>query len=124
MNWFFIRRTNFGVVGLAFSTSCSSLFSSGILLAILSRLTGSFRNETWRAFGKMMAAAAGMSGVVLISQAGMDRFLPGHNFLLNFVRVILGIGLGVGSYIALARMLKLEEVADAENALLRRLGLR
>lgn len=124
LNWFFIHRTNFGAMGLAFSTSCSALFGSGILLAILSRLTGPFHHGTWRALGKMLTAAAGMSGMILLLQAGMDHFFPGHTFLLNLVRVTLGIGLGMMSYIALARILKLEEVAQAENILLRRLGFR
>ncbi len=121
LNWLLVKYTTFGAAGLALTTSTVSIFSSGILLANLACLVGAPSPGTWKAIGKIVVASAIMSGLVFLSLWIHTELGVGFLFWGNLSRVVVGVGLGALSYAGMTRWLKLEEVAELERALLRKL---
>lgn len=122
LNWFFAHRTNFGAAGLALTTSVVSIASTGILFANLTRHAGAASPGLWKAIWKIALSSAVMSAVVFGSQWTHHQLGVETLFLGNLSRVIFGVGLGVLTYAAMTRWLGLEEVAEVEQAVMRKLG--
>ena len=121
LNWFFVNRINLGPVGLALATSFTSLFSAGILLAILTRFIGNLSNQTWKAIGKILFSALIMGLLIWVLEWGLSHLFIPHRFWSNLTRVLLGTTLGACTYVLIARSLKLEEVREIEQLLMKKL---
>jgi peptidoglycan biosynthesis protein MviN/MurJ (putative lipid II flippase) len=124
LNWFFTVRLKMGPPGLALSTSISALFNSTILLTMLGQSVGSLRKDTWKALAKIVLSAAVMGLCLFILQWSLGTLGLPKTFWGNFIRVILGVAIGTASYLLMAHLLKLEEVFETFQAVLRRMGIK
>jgi hypothetical protein len=72
-----------------------------------------------------LAAAAGIAiGIGLAVRAALLQLLPGTGLAAIFVRAAALCAIGGGTYLALAQLLGIRELATFERMLLRRLKLR
>jgi putative peptidoglycan lipid II flippase len=112
LNLLFVTTTDLGVVGLALTTSMTSIFGAIMLIFLLVRRIGDFSFGMFKAIGKIILASALMSGVLILFLLIMNHFGMQLNFFGNLVLVIGGIALGVVSFYGMIRILKLEEAFE------------
>ncbi len=115
-------QTGFGLAGLALSTSAVAITGSLILLTILkTRITGIYGRALLASVGKIVVAAAVMFAAVSATtwavghqlQAGQPRYL---------VDLAVSIPVGLAVYYFACRLLKVEEMELAAEALERPLA--
>jgi putative peptidoglycan lipid II flippase len=117
LNWYFVTQAGFGAAGLALATSAVSLGSTVILLSFLTRMVGNLATRTWLALLKIMVASIAMAALLLGMSYILLKFgLPEGTFG-NFIRVMLGVGLGAAVYLLLARAMGLDEAMQIERIL-------
>ena len=115
-------QTGFGLAGLALSTSAVAITGSLILLTILkSRITGIYGRALLTSVGKIVVAAAVMFAAVSATTWAVGQQLPsGQPRYLVDLAVSIPVGLAV--YYCACRLLKVEEMELAADALERPLA--
>jgi len=112
-NLLFVKKL--GYVGLAFGTSITAILNSVLLWMLISRKLGSrsvdFKTSALLKSGLSYAGLAALMGVLVF---GVDRYwlapsLPGDGIHLKFVRVGVGVALGVACYVSGSIFFKLKE---------------
>jgi peptidoglycan biosynthesis protein MviN/MurJ (putative lipid II flippase) len=108
-----VRFLHLGHAGLALSLSMVSIFNAIVLLALIRPRIGGIRgHEVARSFGKILVAAAVMGAVILTVV---------HFSTSRAVDVLAGIPIGAAVFYSIASWLHIPELADARDALLRKL---
>ena len=115
-------QTGFGLAGLALSTSAVAITGSLILLTILkTRITGIYGRALLASVGKIVAAAAVLFAAVSATTWAVGQQLPaGQPRYLVDLAVSIPVGLAV--YYFACRLLKVEEMELAAEALERPLA--
>jgi putative peptidoglycan lipid II flippase len=115
--------TALGYAGLALSASVVSTFSSITLLLLLrSRIGGVRGPETAVALVKTVAAAAVMGVTCYATIAVSHALASGPGMARDAADIVLGIPAGVASFYFAAAALKIPELAEARNAVMRKVG--
>lgn len=118
-NLLFVKKLGF--VGLALGTSITAILNSVLLWILISMKMR--KNGVSSHSGVLLKSmftygtAALMMGVVVW---GVDHLIENHVF--STARVVIGLGVGVGTYFSLSILLKLEESLDLLRMIKRRLG--
>ncbi len=100
--------------GLALANSLTTLLEALALWWLLRRRVGGIRDEyVVNGVVRALVAALGMGAVVL----GADYVLAESS---GYIRLLVGLGAGVGSFFVLALLLRLDEVSLLTRRLLRR----
>ncbi|MBU6154870.1 MAG: murein biosynthesis integral membrane protein MurJ [Bdellovibrionales bacterium] len=103
-NLLFVKQLGF--VGLAFGTSITAILNSALLWILISRKLSSrsvdFKTAALLKSGLSYAGLAALMGVLVF---GVDRYwlapsLPGDGIHLKFIRVAVGVILGVSCYVS------------------------
>ena len=71
---------------------------------------------------KALAASVVMGVAMAIISALFDRFAPGTSRVMLMLRATTEVGLGLVVYVAMARLLRMNEVRELPGLLLRRRG--
>jgi putative peptidoglycan lipid II flippase len=112
-NLLFVKQLGF--VGLAFGTSITAILNSVLLWMLISRKLSSrsvdFKTTALLKSGLAYAGLAALMGVLVF---GVDRYwlapsLPGDGIHLKFIRVAVGMILGVACYVSGSIFFKLKE---------------
>jgi putative peptidoglycan lipid II flippase len=110
-----------GYQGLALGTSIAANLNAGLLLFLLSRrLDGIDGGRVWRLFMKIAAASAAMGVAAYYGEAWLHQVLPAPALGARLIRVIGGIGAGLGALALSAWALGIDEFGAALRRLLRR----
>lgn len=118
-NLIFVNRLGF--MGLALGTSLTAILNAILLWVLINRKLAhhevqSKTRELLMSMSVYAAVALTMGGAVW----GVDHLIATKTFAL--FRVILGVGVGVGTYFSLSFFLNLEESLDLIRMIKRRLG--
>ena len=115
-------QTGFGLAGLALSTSAVAITGSLILLTILkTRITGIYGRALLSSVGKIVAAAAVMFAAVSATTWAVGQQFPAGQ-PRYLVDLAVSIPLGLAVYYFACRLLKVEEMELAADALERPLA--
>ena len=115
-------QTGFGLAGLALSTSAVAITGSLILLTILkTRITGIYGRALLSSVGKIVAAAAVMFAAVSATTWAVGQQFPAGQ-PRYLVDLAVSIPLGLAVYYFACRLLKVEEMDLAADALERPLA--
>lgn len=107
-----------GFRGLALSTSIAALAHGGAALLLLRGELGGIGGRRLRATaGKVLAAALAMLGAVIAVEHGMTTVLPGDGVVVEAVRVGSAIVTGLGVLAFAAKLLNIQEFAEAISTL-------
>ena len=118
-NFLFVKKLGF--VGLALGTSITAILNSILLWFFISRKLK--QKSVSPQTGEMLKAMVSYGGVALVMGIvvwACDRAIG--EYLFSIARVLVGLGIGVGSYFLLSIFLKLEESLDLLEMIKRRLG--
>jgi putative peptidoglycan lipid II flippase len=115
MNWYLITKTHSGVMGLAITTSTTSLLAVLVMSIVLTKSLGKFSRAMFVAFIKIITASILMSGVIKISLLMQNQLYVNHITLGNITRISISTVLGALIFIWILRALKLEEVHQIER---------
>ena len=108
--WFTLGL-HLGVYGLAWAASIVSITQVVILLVIMSRhINGLFDGVFMHAIARMASATGFMAIVTYICVTMLPLSANDHSFIAGFPKFIVIVVVSSLSYIALSRMLKLQEV--------------
>jgi putative peptidoglycan lipid II flippase len=112
------------IPGLAFGHVSSYTVGSALLLYLLSRRIGGLGGrQILAAVGRMLAAGLVMlAATVLVGQLAGGVMEPG--LVRDLVTVVAGVAVGVGTYLAVARLLRVEELGLLLDVVRRRRGAR
>ncbi len=115
------RYTALGYAGLALSASVVSTFSSITLLLLLRTRIGGVRGrEITLALLKILPAAAVMGMTCYATVAVSHALASGPGMARDAADIVLGIPAGVASFYFAAVALKVPELAEARNAVMRK----
>jgi putative peptidoglycan lipid II flippase len=118
MNWLLVAR--FQERGLALSASMVGLLNFALLYFIMQRrIHGIEGRRTFVAIIKIFIASAAMGAACWAVSAGLPRLI-GDRFAARVINVTVSVALGALIFYAGAWLLRIEELHDATNALLRR----
>lgn len=122
-----VRYLRLGHSGLALSTSAVALFNFAVLLFLIRRRVGGIEgNALFRSFLKISAASLVLAGVAGASSYWI-RELAGVSQAGRLLNLLVSIGLGAIAFYSACRLLGVEELEAAEEAiarpLLRKLGI-
>jgi putative peptidoglycan lipid II flippase len=108
------------VPGLAFGHAAHYTVGSALLLVLLSRRIGGLEGgRVLRAVGRMFVAG----GIMAVVAWGLGRAvgeLVGSGFLGDLVTVVVGVAGGLGCYLGVARVLRVEEIGVLVDVVRRR----
>ena len=117
---FFTLPTPWKVPGLALGNSVAYLVGVVLLLQRLSvRIGGLGSRRILAAVGRMLVASLVMGVVAWLVVEGAGRLL-GHGSLGSLVTVAAGVAAGLATYLAMARLLGVEEIGAVLNMVRRR----
>ena len=129
-----VLRRQWGAIGLAIASSVAILVYVLLLGWLQHRRferEAAAKGTTLRDVPGMLSAAlrlavaAGVAiGVGLVMRALLLQFLPGMYLAVVLMRAIVLCAVGLGIYLALARLFGISELAELERMLLLKLGLR
>jgi putative peptidoglycan lipid II flippase len=107
----------FGLNGLAAASLCSATVNLLMLATAYSKWVGSLEaKRLFRAFGKFIACGVVMVGILLLHDRVLAVF--GTRFFARAFVLMMMISLGGAAYLAMARLLKVEELRDASAVVL------
>lgn len=110
-----------GFRGLALGTALAATFNAGALLWLLrARLSGLDGGRLWVTFLKILAASIAMGAAAHLAVAGLAIALPGSSTLARGLRVAGAMLAGIAVLGLAARALRLEELSQAIDRLMRR----
>jgi putative peptidoglycan lipid II flippase len=110
-----------GYRGLALGTAVAAMFNAIVLLALLrGRLDGLDSGRVLIALVKVLVASALMGAAAYATAAWLASVLPGAAWYVRMVRVFTAIGAGVLVLLVSARLLRIEELREAMNRVIRR----
>jgi putative peptidoglycan lipid II flippase len=110
-----------GFTGLALATSFSALFSAATLLTLLWRHVGGLDGRALAGtLAKTVAASLVMGGAAWLANAGLARLAPGQELIPQMVRMAVAIATGLGTYAAMAWLLRIDELTSMVAGLRRR----
>ena len=114
-----------GFRGLALGTSIAALFSGGSLLVLLHRRLHGL-NDARLALStlKIVAAAAIMGGVTIVSAGTLQALVPGQRLFPQIVRLVATIGASLVTLAAAAMVLRIREFRDGVTLVFQRVGRR
>ena len=118
-NFLFVKKLGF--IGLALGTSITAILNSVLLWFFISRKMR--QKQVVLKTGEMLKAMFSYGGVALMMGVvvlGVDQTLGKH--LFSLARVVIGLGVGMGTYFSVSIFLKLEESLDLLQMIKRRLG--
>jgi putative peptidoglycan lipid II flippase len=116
---------SFGFRGLALGTAIAALVNAGILLVFLSRRLGGLdERRVLISAIKIFAASLVMGLAAHYTAVWLADVLPGSAFRLKAIRVFGAIGVGVLALVAVARLLRIDELDGAIKSVMRRFGRR
>lgn len=109
-----------GFRGLALGTAVAAIFNAGSLLWLLRRrLSGLDGTRIGVAFAKILVASLAMGLAAHLVMSWLSGALPGPSTILRAVRVLAAIGSGLVALVAVARLVRLEELSQALDLLTR-----
>ncbi len=110
--WNFATFRRFGHVGLAVGTSIAALVNVGVLTVAFQRsVHGLFTRELLVPFFKIVAAAAVMAAFVRVTMFYLEP-MPGTGVAIFAVKAFVPIFVGIATYFAAARALRIEEAVS------------
>jgi putative peptidoglycan lipid II flippase len=118
-SYYFVTFTNFGIIGLAISDSLGNFIQCFWLFSVfIHRIDGTGWGQTYWHFFKIFLASLGMGVVSWLSLHFLDTSFFDSSKTINLV-VISGISCltGLFTFIALAKLLALEELNDYSRQL-------
>ncbi len=119
LNLFLVRVLGFR--GLALGTALAAIFNAGSLLWVLRRrLEGLDGARIATAFAKIAAASLAMGAAAHLTMAWLDGAIAGSSTAVRGLRLALAIGAGLLILAATARVLRLAELSEALDVVLRR----
>lgn len=99
-----------GVLGLAISTSVSSIFNSLILLSFLVKKLGLVNSDNTVSFFKKVAATGIMAVILFLFQRILDLFVFDTTKTLNLILLTtITLTLGISTYLYISKLLVIEE---------------
>jgi len=111
-----------GFRGLALGTAIAANINAGLLLYLLSRRIGGVdARRVGITLLKVAVASAVMGVAVYYADTALHRLLPEPSLTPRLLRVAGGIGAGLGTLALASWMLRIEELQQATNRLLKRL---
>jgi putative peptidoglycan lipid II flippase len=114
-----------GYRGLALGTAIAALFNALMLLTLLSRRIGGLHERrVLTALVKIVLASIAMGLAAYFVNAWLVTLMPGGALTRKAIRVFAAMGVAVVVLIGAARLLRIEELADAMKSVTRRLGRR
>ncbi len=112
--------TPLGYAGLALSASVVSTFSSLTLLLLLRKRIGGVRGREIAVALAKIAAAAAVMGVTCYATITASHALASGPGIARTADIVLGIPAGVASFYLAASALKVPELAEARDAVMRK----
>jgi putative peptidoglycan lipid II flippase len=111
-----------GMLGLVLADSAKHIGHATVMFALSWKRIGSLRGLGLARVTVSAGVAAGaMVGLVAAMSWGLHQVLDGDTFLDRLLIVGLAGGIGLGTYVGLVSLLKVQEVAQVRNTLWRRL---
>jgi putative peptidoglycan lipid II flippase len=111
-----------GYRGLALGTSLTALTNAATQLVLLRREIGGIEGRSIAAsFGRIAAAAVVMALAAAAADWQMARWLPGETILLQAIRLAWTIGLALVVLVGAAWALRIPELDQARERIVRRL---
>lgn len=121
LNIVFVKYTSFGVKGLAFAYSITSLINMIILYYIFSkRIDGIRDKEIFISTGKTLLACIGMGMIVTIVNMYLTKLIDPFDKNLQILQVGVSSMVGIGIFVIIAYLLKMEELKRVVKLLLRK----
>jgi putative peptidoglycan lipid II flippase len=112
-----------GVKGLAAGHAVAYTFGAALQIrAVGRRIGGLDRDRILRSVTRIGAAGAGMGVVTWLTAEGMDRWLSSGDAGTQLIGLIVPVAAGVMSYLGLAHLLRVEELAFVTGLVARRPG--
>ena len=110
-----------GYRGLALGTSIAALFNATILFVLLHRsLEGLNEGRLFRSLIRIALASAVMGAVALLVDDGLSRVLPQQRLGWQIAHVAIDIGSGIGTLLLMAWILRIRELNESMQLVLRR----
>jgi putative peptidoglycan lipid II flippase len=120
LNLTLVRVMGFG--GLALGTGLAALVNATTLFVLLrKRLDGIEGRRIATALTKILVASVVMAGVAWGAEHWLSIVWPGHHLVRRLVRVGVAVGAGVGTLVAMARLLRLQEFERALDSVIKRI---
>ena len=122
MNWFVVKHTSFGVVGLGLSTSIAATIHATALTILLSRRLNGIRGMLlFVSVVKTLIATTGLGVATWTVRNGLEILFPlSHDPKLAAIVILLGATAAGGAvFIGIAKLMHMPELRDAV-ALVRR----
>lgn len=114
LNILFVKFSSLAIGGIALTSSLAAIIQMTILYRTLGKkVKGLKTKEVLGSLTKSLIASCVMGVVVFVSNRVVEGFLGSTTKLTQFINVGVAIGLGVVVYVAVAYMLKMEELHDA-----------
>ncbi|WP_053955210.1 murein biosynthesis integral membrane protein MurJ [Inediibacterium massiliense] len=121
LNIVFVKYTSFGVKGLAFAYSITSLLNMIILYYIFTKkMNGIKDKEIFISIGKTLLACIGMGIVVFIVDMYLARFINPFDKDLQILKIGVSSIVGMGIFVFIAYLLRMEELNRVVKILLRK----
>ena len=121
LNYVLIRVLGYSYRGLAFGTSIAALFNAAALLVLLrAHLHGLNESRLVGAVARISIASALMGATAFYAHDLLPRWLPGHAFAVQAIRLGTAIGLAVVVLAASAWMLRIREFNEGVAMVVRR----
>ncbi len=121
LNYLLIYQFNFGHRSLALSTSCTITLNCLTLLVLLRRRAGGLGlRGIWALFVKIVAAVTGMGFICMWTNTWLENSLGIEILIARVIGVFVPIGIGVVVFFGLAKLLKIRELSQLFDAIVRR----
>lgn len=117
------RPSGYGHVGVALATSAVALVNFLALLFLMrkriKRLNG---REILASLIKIVMASAAMSAVAYLSYQGLRTYFGQGDFWIRLIQALLPIAAAGATFLAAAKLLRISELEQAYNSVLKKLG--
>jgi putative peptidoglycan lipid II flippase len=110
-----------GYRGLALGTSVAALFNATVLFVLLHRSLGGLNEgRLLSSFARIVVASAVMGAVAMLADRWLSGVLPTHAILWQILQVALDIGAALAALAIAAWLLRIHELNDSVQMVLRR----
>lgn len=121
LNFLFIKFTNFGILGLAISSSVSNLIQvSGLMFIFIKKVDGFIWAATFKSAFKILIASLTMGAATWMSFKGLDLFLLNTSRTINVI-ALFGSSVTIGCliYLITSQILNIEQLTEYKKYLLK-----